>query len=53
LLEMARYKALGQMLAGFVHQFRTPLHVIQSSAASLRESRLLLPKFFEFLFEIN
>jgi two-component system sensor histidine kinase HydH len=44
LLEMARYKALGQMMAGFVHQFRTPLHVIQSSAAGLQESRLLLPK---------
>jgi len=44
LLELARYKALGQMMAGFVHQFRTPLHVIQSSVSNLRESRFLLPK---------
>jgi signal transduction histidine kinase len=40
LRESARIRSLGQMMAGFIHQFRTPLHVIQSSAAALTESNL-------------
>jgi len=30
--ELGRYKAAAMMMGGFVHQLRTPIHVIQSSA---------------------
>jgi two-component system sensor histidine kinase HydH len=33
--EFGRYKALAHMLGGFVHQLRTPLHIIQSSVEGL------------------
>jgi two-component system sensor histidine kinase HydH len=37
--ETARYKAIGQMIGGFVHQLRTPIHIIQSSAEEILRSR--------------
>jgi signal transduction histidine kinase len=33
--ELGRYKALGQMMAGFVHQLRTPIHIIQSGVEGM------------------
>jgi len=39
LADIGRYRALGQMLAGFVHQLRTPLHVIESGVEDLKQLR--------------
>jgi signal transduction histidine kinase len=45
LAELGRYKALLQMAGGFVHQLRTPLHIIQSSAEDLAGQNRFLPTF--------
>src|SRR5687767_7586040 len=36
--ELTRYRTLGRMIPGFVHQFRTPLAVIASSTTNLAET---------------
>jgi signal transduction histidine kinase len=43
--ELGRYKALAQMIGGFVHQLRTPIHVIQASAEDLASQRSFMPNF--------
>src|SRR4051794_35996111 len=43
--ELGRYKALAHMLGGFIHQLRTPLHIIQSSAEELSQQRRFMPNF--------
>lgn len=43
--ELERYKALGQMIGGFVHQLRTPIHVIQSNAEDLAGQNRFMPNF--------
>jgi PAS domain S-box-containing protein len=37
LMEMGRYKTLGQITAGFIHQLRTPLQIIHTSAETMKE----------------
>lgn len=43
--ELGRYKALALMVGGFVHQLRTPIHLIQSSAEDLAGQNRFLPTF--------
>src|SRR3954470_23552147 len=43
--ELGRYKALVQMMGGFIHQLRTPLHIIQSSAEDLAGQNRFMPTF--------
>jgi signal transduction histidine kinase len=38
--DLGRYKALAQMIGGFVHQLRTPIHIIQASMEGLIEGTL-------------
>jgi signal transduction histidine kinase len=45
LSELGRYKAILQMVGGFVHQLRTPLHIIQSSAEDLAGQNRFMPSF--------
>jgi signal transduction histidine kinase len=40
--ELGRYKALSHMIGGFVHQLRTPIHVIHSTAESMTGPELEL-----------
>jgi signal transduction histidine kinase len=42
---LGRYKALAQMVGGFVHQLRTPIHIIQSSAEDLASQRWFMPNY--------
>lgn len=42
---LERFHAIGLRLAGFLHQFKTPLHVIQSQAELLMEEEGLSPQF--------
>jgi signal transduction histidine kinase len=37
-VELERARALSRMIAGFVHQFRTPLHIISSTGAMLADT---------------
>jgi len=43
--ELGRYKAVALMVGGFVHQLRTPIHIIQSSAEDLAGQNRLMPDF--------
>jgi signal transduction histidine kinase len=43
LRSLARFHTMGLRLAGFLHQFKTPLHVIQSQAELLLEGKSLSP----------
>ncbi len=45
LQSLGRHKTLALMIGGFVHQLRTPLHIIQSSAEDLSRQRRFLPTF--------
>ena len=40
---LERFHTIGLRLAGFLHQFKTPLHVIQSQAELLLEDAALSP----------
>lgn len=40
-----RHHALALMIGGFIHQLRTPIHVIQSSAEDLSHQRRFMPTF--------
>lgn len=43
--ELGRYKAAALMIGGFVHQLRTPIHIIQSSAEDLYKQNRFMPNF--------
>ncbi len=43
-LEVEKWKTLGRMVAGFVHQFRSPLQTIQTTTELLRGQKGLLPE---------
>jgi len=43
--ELGRYKAAALMISGFVHQLRTPIHIIQSGAEDLAKQNRFMPNF--------
>jgi signal transduction histidine kinase len=44
LAKLGRYRSLGHMMGGFIHQLRTPIHIIQSNVEDLASQPRFLPK---------